>query len=131
MRLAAFLTGVVLTALSGTANAMLLHQTCKQGVSPNLKFMCYIGFNSSTDFVAYEYADAYCRAVSAFYPMSSITVHQTSTPSLILHIYAGCPEGYWEWFGVTRTKLRTSPLVGDWVAWEGDGADSEVFSCFN
>jgi hypothetical protein len=129
MRRLAIFAAAALTAFASAANASLMHQTCKQGTSTNLKFMCYVGFTESIDFVEYEYVDTRCRAQGPFFGQNSSDVHQTSLPRPTLHIYVGCPDGHWTWSAMTKLKVRTNPIPGQWVDWYSDGGDDEVFSC--
>lgn len=130
MRLATFFAAA-LTAFASAANAALIHTTCTQGASPNLRMMCYAGFNNPSDFIAYDYADAYCRATNFEYSSTSLVAHQTRLPTPTLRIIVGCPEGRWQWYAITRTKNKSSPVVGQWVEWFNDGGSEQTFSCTN
>lgn len=133
------IAGAALSVLAGMTNAGLVHNTCKQGTSPNLKLMCYAGFNSSADFLAYDYVDVRCEAYQEFLGrMQSSTVRQSTYPHSSswyyphLHISVGCPDGYYIWYAVSRTKHKNDPYPGDWQDWQAPPyGDNQVFTCFN
>ena len=136
MKLLATFAGVSLAALTNVANAALVHYTCKQGTSPTLKLMCYAGFNSSSDLLAYDYVDTKCEAVSeSVGTMYSSILRQSTVPYTVswqyphLQIQVGCPEGYYIWFALTRVKPKNNP-EDQWQDWQTppDG-DDEFFSC--
>lgn len=128
----------VLTLLASSANAALVRNTCKSGVSPNVKLECYIGWNSASDALDWFLIQGVCKSTQQEIAESSIvnvwlTLGHPDNPgphTKTARIYVGCPGGPWRWLAETRVLWINGNYWGPWVDWPDQGSNLN-FVCGN